>query len=234
MHWSIRVVYGTLALAGALLFAACGSFTAAKQAAYQTQSKNNLKLIGMGMLQHVDAMGKYPSAFSTDADGKPLLSWRVHILPFIEQNTLYKQFHLDEPWDSEHNKALLSQMPEIYRFPSDEQPSDDYTTRYVALVHPDGVFTGDDTKIGVSDLLDGTVSTVLVVEGNPEVAVPWTKPEDIDFDPQTPLAGLGGAWPNGFNALFAAGRVTTLRTDIPPETMKALVTRKRGDDATLQ
>ncbi|MEQ8786078.1 MAG: DUF1559 domain-containing protein [Pirellulaceae bacterium] len=231
MHWAFRVAFGTSAVAAVLAFAACGGLGGAQQAAFRMQSQNNLKNLGLGVMQHVDVSSEYPPAFSTDAEGKPLLSWRVHILPFIEEKALYDQFHLDEPWDSEHNKTLIAKMPQVYRFPGSDET--DTTTRYVALVHPDGVFTGDATKVGFSELKDGSTNTVLLVEGDPEFAVTWTKPEDIDFDPEHPMIGLGKAWPDGFNVLIGDLRAILLRSDTPPETIKALVTRKGGEIVEL-
>ena len=81
------------------------------------QSQNNLKQLNLAILVYEHAHGSFPPAYTTGKDGKPLLSWRVHILPYMDQDALYKQFHLDEPWDSEHNKALVAQMPAAYKHP---------------------------------------------------------------------------------------------------------------------
>ncbi len=82
---------------------------------------NNLKYIGLAMHNYLDANSHFPPAASVDKAGKPLLSWRVMILPYIDQDQLYKQFHLDEPWDSEHNKKLIDKMPQIYASPLREK-----------------------------------------------------------------------------------------------------------------
>ena len=74
---------------------------------------NNLKQIGLAMHNYHDARGRLPAAYTVDKDGKPLLSWRVLILPYTEEAALYKEFHLDEPWDSEHNKNLIARMPAV-------------------------------------------------------------------------------------------------------------------------
>ena len=86
-------------------------------AARRAQSMNNLKQFALAMHNYHDTNGKFPAASSFDKDGKPLLSWRVHVLPYLEQAELYKQFHLDEPWDSEHNKKLIEKMPNVLASP---------------------------------------------------------------------------------------------------------------------
>ena len=88
---------------------------------------NNLKQIGVALLNYQDAEGKLPSATGAGADGKPLLSWRVRILPYIEEAELYRQFHLDEPWDSEHNKPLIAKMPAIFAAPGSKVAGDNKT-----------------------------------------------------------------------------------------------------------
>jgi hypothetical protein len=78
---------------------------AAREAARRTQSTNNLKQLILGLLNYESANGHFPPHASYSPDGKPLLSWRVHILPYLEEQALYSQFRLDEPWDSEHNQS---------------------------------------------------------------------------------------------------------------------------------
>src|SRR6185312_11489838 len=95
--------------------------------------------IMIGLHQYHDAHGKLPPPAITDKAGKPLLSWRVALLPYLEQVALYNQFHLDEPWDSEHNRKLLPQMPKVYAC-TGNAPSVPYGTFYQAFVGKDCVF----------------------------------------------------------------------------------------------
>src|SRR5579884_2292255 len=92
-----------------------------RQAAARTRSSNRLRQIGIAMHNYNDTYGHLPTQAIYGKDGKPLLSWRVLILPFMEQGALYKQFHLDEPWDSAHNKELRGQMPKTYRLPDSKE-----------------------------------------------------------------------------------------------------------------
>jgi RNA polymerase sigma factor (sigma-70 family) len=90
--------------------------------AQRIKSMNNLRQIMLAIHNYHDANNRLP-ADVRDKDGKPLLSWRVLILPYLEQDNLYQQFHLDEPWDSEHNLKLLRQMPAVYRVGFDPKDS---------------------------------------------------------------------------------------------------------------
>ena len=78
---------------------------------------NNLKHIGLALLNYNDIFGCFPPAYTTDANGKPMHSWRVLILPFIEQQTLYKRYRFDEPWDGPNNSLLAKEMPSVFPLP---------------------------------------------------------------------------------------------------------------------
>jgi hypothetical protein len=99
----------------------------------QSPGSENLKQLGTALHAYHDKFGHFPPAASYDLQGKPLLSWRVHLLPFLGEDKLYQEFHLNEPWDSDHNKKLLSRMPAVYRTP-DYQLDDQYITYYQVFV----------------------------------------------------------------------------------------------------
>ena len=165
------------------------------------------------------------------------------MLPFIEQQNLYVQFKLDEPWDSPNNIKLLPMMPKTYMTPG--QPIDGSgMTHYQVFVGPGSVF---DPKAGkkqpgqgpgmpqiglpIAAIQDGTSNTILIATAtNP---VPWTKPEDISFDPMKPLPPLGGLMPGGFNVAFADGFVRFLPQNTPEATLKAMITYKGGEVVNL-
>ncbi len=106
---------------------------AVREAARRAQCTNNLKQIGLALHNYHSATNGFPAAAITSKDGKPLLSWRVAILPFIEQQNLYNEFHLDEAWDSPHNKALIARMPKTYLCPT-APVRQEGTTTYKAFV----------------------------------------------------------------------------------------------------
>jgi hypothetical protein len=166
-----------------------------------------------------------------DATGKPLLSWRVHHLPLLDQNWLYSQFHLNEPWDSPNNLALLSRMPDVYRSAGD--PWDSSTTRVQGFTGTGAPFpaTGTNSTVGLSDrnIGDGFSNTILAAEsGNP---VPWAKPTDMPFDLNNPLSPLGDVGPN-FVTAFLDGHVTTQLASISPDLLKAYITYNGGESVT--
>jgi Protein of unknown function (DUF1559) len=190
-------------------------------------SSNNLKQLVLAMHNYHDAHGKFPAAASTDAKGKPLLSWRVQLLPSLGQEALSKEFHLDEPWDSEHNKQLVARMPAVYRCPN-QQKGEPGTTTYLAPVGEQTMFPGlMPTKI--SDVTDGTVNTIFLVEADDAHAVVWTRPEDLKYDPEKPRAGLAGHYANGFLAAFVDGSVHFIPNRIPDVSVHGLFTRNGGE-----
>jgi hypothetical protein len=193
-------------------------------------------MIGLSIHNFHDTYRGFPAAFSADKDGKPLLSWRVHVLPFLEQASLYNQFHLDEPWDSAHNKQLVAQMPSVFRSPASKAEAG--KTVYLGLRHKDGVLApprdpsrGTRGPVGLSlaDITDGTSNTFLVVEASDDRAVIWTKPDDLEVDLNDPLKGLVGQRPGGFLALLCDGSVRFLAANTSPETLKKLITRNGGE-----
>ncbi len=197
----------------------------AREAARRTQDKNSLKMIGLAMHNSHDVNEKFPARASYDESGNPLLSWRVHLLPFLDQNELYEQFHLDEPWDSEHNLTLVQRIPEVYQSKSFNDPEK------TVFLTADGVGTMMDGTEGTSirDVTDGTSNTILVMEVNPENAVIWTKPEDLPFDPENPAAGLGEIRPQGFQAVFTDGSVRIIPISIADKILRNLIIRNDGN-----
>ncbi len=194
---------------------------AAREAARRSQAMNNLKQLGLALLNYHDLTQKFPARAVFDSEGRPLLSWRIQILPFIECNDLYDQFHLDEPWDSEHNRKLIPLMPEVFANPS--APQEPGKAHYLGLVGPGTLFEGSEGH-AFRDITDGTSNSIMLVEVNPDRAVIWTKPEDIPFDPENPLDGLGNAHPGGFNVLFCDGSVRFISETIDREVFRRMAT----------
>lgn len=198
---------------------------ASQEAARRATRVNNFKQIALGMLNYESAKGTLPPPAIYDLRGKPLLSWRVLILPFMEQQELYSQFHLDEPWDSEHNRALIAKMPDVYRDPESGAP-EGHTTFVVPVT--EGTAFADRGGTKVREIIDGTANTILAVDVIPELAVPWTKPDDWQVDLTDPLRGVrrnpeegrGGA----FTAAFGDGHVQMINANVDPGVLKAMLT----------
>jgi len=187
-----------------------------------------LKKIVLALHNYESVHRKFPAFANFDSNGKPLLSWRVHILPYLGQEALYKEFHLDEPWDSEHNKALIKRMPEVYRCPN-AKPSLAGKTTYLGPVGAAMMFTGDPQCIQFKDVTDGTVNTIFVVDAGDDRAVIWTKPEDLKIDAKDPMAGLVGHHPDGFNAVFVDGSIHFISRGVDKTILHALFTRNGGE-----
>ena len=217
-----NLTLGAPVLAGLLLPAV----QAVRDAARRTQSMSNMKQVMLVMHMYADDRGRFPPAYSVGKDGKPLLSWRVHVLPYLKQQALYKQFHLDEPWDSPNNKKLIEKMPLLYRSPRSQAGPG--KTTYLTVRGKDTVFPGSE-KVTLADIKDGTSSTIALVEVNDQTAVVWTRPDDYQPDAKEPLKGLRGTWPQGFLAALADGSVHVIPCSIKPEDLKALFTRSGGE-----
>ena len=185
---------------------------------------NNLKQIGLAMHNYASTYGSLPPAYIADkATGKPLLSWRVAILPFLEQHAVYDQFHLDEPWDSPHNKPLIAAMPTTYGSLGSANAAG--KTRFLTLRHKDSAFPGKD-KIRLADITHGLSNTILAVEADEAHAVIWSKPDDLDFDPQKPTTGLNrAAHARGFFAAFCDGSVRFIQDSIDTEFLQDMANR---------
>ena len=171
-----------------------------------------------------------------DSEGKPLLSWRVALLPYIDQRELYQKFHLDEPWDSPHNKSLIPLMPEFYRFQGDPE---DGRTRILAVVGNESAFDVkvpphgelDDAPLGrsESEFEDGKAGTMVLVVVARDKAVPWTKPADFSLHSPKLLEELGTLPEETFWALMRDMSPRQLPSDIDQKTFHALATIAGGE-----
>ncbi|HJZ93068.1 MAG TPA: DUF1559 domain-containing protein [Gemmataceae bacterium] len=192
----------------------------------RVRSANNLKQLMLALHNYHDAYDHFPTDIR-DKDGKPLLSWRVRILPYVEHEGLYRQFKLNEPWDSEHNKKLIAKMPKVFRSPRQADTLKDQTT-YLAPLGPG--FIWDDPKgVKISQITDGTSNTIALVEADDDRAVVWTRPADLVIDSKDPTAGLLGHYGEGFHAAIADGSVRFIRKSIAPMSLWAMFTRAGGE-----
>jgi hypothetical protein len=197
---------------------------ASRDAASRSNSSNNLKQIALGFHNYEGSYQNFPHSKMTATNSAYPYSWRVAILPYIEQRSLYDLYRFDEPWNSENNKKLLAKMPSLFRHPS--QPLDSTTTDYVVLVGEETVFQPNKPS-KISEITDGTSTTLLVVEAKSNI--PWTKPEDIPCDLNGPLPKLGGFTDVGFNAARADGSVLFVEKSIDAAVLRAMITPRGGE-----
>jgi hypothetical protein len=200
-----------------------------REAAQRIATGNNLKNIGLALHDYHDTYNHFPAAAIYSKEGKPLLSWRVAILPYLDQQDLYKQFHLDEPWDSAHNKKLLAKMPKVYAPTVPGLTKDPSATFYQVFTGKGAIFEGQQ-GVSLPQIInaDGAANTLLVVEARE--AVPWTKPQDLPYDPDKPPPQFGGHFPNVSPALFTDGSVRNIGNKLKEKTVRALITWNGGEE----
>ncbi len=212
------------------LVAAIGAPLAqARDAGFIAQSLNNLKQIALGILNYYDSQKQnhFPAPASCGLDGKPLLSWRVYILPYIGQKQLFDRFHLNEPWDSEHNKALIEKMPDVFH-PAKSQ-AEKGKTNYLAPVGNGALYSSNRDEPQTKDIKDGPSNTLMVVEVDDRHAVIWTKPDDLAFDPKEPTRGIGSLYEGGFAAAYCDGHILFVPRNTDPKALAAAFTRAASD-----
>jgi hypothetical protein len=182
-------------------------------------AQNNLKQIGIAIHNYASTNDDKLVDDITSKDGVPLLSWRVAILPYIEQDQLYKQFKLDEAWNSAHNKKLLAKMPKL--FAPVRGKAKEGETFYQRFVGKDALWNEKGTDYKIGNIPDGTSNTAMVVEaGNP---IAWTQPTDLMFNPKAPLPGLGAPFDGDFHILMGDGSVYRFKKNFDADEMKKAI-----------
>jgi hypothetical protein len=205
-----------------------------REAAARTKSANNLKQIGIAIHNYHDVNNRFPEDIK-DKNGKPILSWRVAILPYIEQQALYQRFKLDEPWDSANNKKLSQARIPVFespRFPPAEAGGDSYGLTYYKGIAGPGTMFDPKGKLRFLDVTDGLSNTVMVIEdGDP---IPWAKPGDYPFDPKKPLPKITAGQNDVVNMLMGDGSVRAVNVKtIEEKRLKAAFTRAGGETIGL-
>jgi hypothetical protein len=201
----------------------------------------NIRQIGMALHNYHEVFEQLPPRVVRDEKGNALFSWRVALLPFLEQDHLYKEFKLDEPWDGPHNKSLLAKIPRTYTHANDTNYLQ-YGTHYQVFVGPGTAFERE--GLTFADFTDGLPETLLVVEAAEPVL--WSKPEDLEYAPDKPLQPLGGfvskpvkvvGWEvgrrRGTLAVFADANYRFIPDTTDEQTLRALITRNGGETVDL-
>lgn len=200
------------------------------------KSSDNLRKIAVAARGHLDQHRFFPACYSTNAEGAPLLSWRVHLLPMLGEDSLYREFHLGEPWDSEHNIKLVDRMPKVFRAPISQAPQGKTTFR--AIGGATGTFPSPgedvpvDPKIGkikgvtLGHVTDGLRNTVMIVEVRDSLAIEWTKPDEFVPDSEDPRKGIAGVYNEGMHMLCVDG--TTMLVEVDASVAALLFHRHDG------
>jgi hypothetical protein len=201
--------------------------TLALEAAERERASKELARILVALHDYHGDHRQFPASASYDKGNKPLLSWRVHLLPYLGEKDLYKQFKLDEPWDSAQNKKLIARMPAVYR-PAAAGLAAAHKTTYLAPVGGETMFPGP-RGLRIVDVTDGTSNTIFLVDAADDEAVVWTRPHDLKYDPKAPAKGLAPRHRARYMVGAVDGAVHFLPKDTPKETLQALFTACGGE-----
>ena len=190
---------------------------------------DHLKQIGLAMHIYHDNHSNFPPAAVVGGDGRRLISWRVLLLPLLNEKELFEEFRLNEPWDSDHNRKLVSRMPDVFASSTvtRDQRLNGMTT-YLGPIAEKTLFAVPEGA-AIKQIIDGTSNTIMVVDANAEAAVPWTKPDDLLVDLKQPLKGLEGQADGNFWVLMCDGSVRKVSGKIDAETMRRLLQINDGE-----
>jgi prepilin-type processing-associated H-X9-DG protein len=214
------------------------SVQSAREAGRYATCVNNLKQIALAMQSYHQTHGCFPPAFIPDEKGRPKHSWRVLLLPFLDQQDLYGKYRFDEPWNSPNNLLLANRMPGLYRCPSDPA-ADRSLTSYAMIVGPHAISDGP-TARRVSDVKDGTSNTIMLAEtANAEIQ--WLEPRDLNTEdmvfrvnalrdsPHESGCGISSRHPDRANVVFCDGTVRAIDEIVAEKILKAMLTIDDGD-----
>jgi prepilin-type processing-associated H-X9-DG protein len=234
----VAVVVGILCLGLPVLIALLlPAVQASREAARRMQCSNNLKQIGLGMHNYHDTYMCFPAAVLTDEDGQPMRSWRVAILPFIEQAPLHDQYDYSEPWDGPNNRALHSISLPAYDCPSDPGSMAEETS-YVMIIGERTIGGTPNETVEMAHVRDGLSNTILAIEVAAS-GIHWMEPRDmtvdeaIDYITNPEASGQRHAHPGGVNVLFCDGSVHFISQSIDPQTLRLLLTRNDGQPVRI-
>ena len=191
------------------------------------KQRNWMKAIGLAMHNYEATYKLLPPAASVDASGNQLLSWRVHLLPFLEQYELYDRFHLNEPWNSPHNLTLLNSMPDFFRSAGDSSTTN--TTRLRLLNGPGTLYSSGRTgALRFASIADGLSNTIFAIEAGTDKAVPWTAPDTLPITSDF-LASVGQLPDKVIRMIIADGSLLSVPVTESNATLYAMATHASGD-----
>jgi hypothetical protein len=212
--------------ASAVLVALADAVRNARRAAIAAMAQGPLNQLQLALLDYHHTYGQFPPAYIADESGTPIHSWRVLILPYVEQRGLYDAYNFSEPWNGPNNSKLASEMPRIFRSPS-EQESKAFTN-IVTITGPGTAFPGS-ASTTLSDFVDGPENTILLAEIT-NSTVPWLQPRDIDArssslinDPHT-LSISAVPWRRPYVVFADQIRAYGVNRNIPTQALRALTT----------
>jgi len=241
-RWYAIAAVLTLSFAIVGLFVLLIEGARSRRSSPRSWCKNNLKQIGLALHNYHDTYGCFPPAYVADGNGRPMHSWRVLILPFIDQTPLYNKYRFDEPWDGPNNRQLADMIVPVYNCPSDERGGDKHDDKhastmasYLAIVGPEAAWPGS-LAMTLSDFEDGTSNTLLVVEVA-NSGIHWMEPRDLHVLQMAPTInakagqGISSRHKAGAHALAADGSVRFFPDNLTADQIRAWLTSAGGDES---
>lgn len=203
-----------------------------REAARRMQCSNHLKQIGQALQNYHDDFGTFPPAYIADSAGKPIHSWRILILPYLEQKALYERYRFDEPWNGPNNSKLHGETMRVYCCSSRSRRQTMTDTSYVAVIDPKTAWPGQKSA-SLKNFTDGTADTILVTE-MADSGIHWMEPRDLKMT-EIPMevnprgkSGISSEHPNVALAVFADGHTAAIQKNTPSEIVERLFTIADG------
>jgi prepilin-type processing-associated H-X9-DG protein len=182
---------------------------------------NNLHNIAIALRNYESEYHCLPPAYTVDASGKPLHSWRTLILPFIEQQNLYHQIDLTKPWDDPANQLARDVRLSLYECPS--STAERRMTTYFAVVAPGGCFRATGPRV-LAVITDRHDRTLMLIEVSAKHAVHWMSPTDATEEMiLNREADAEFSHPHGSQAAFVDGHIEFLTENVRPDVLRALI-----------
>jgi prepilin-type processing-associated H-X9-DG protein len=227
-RWFIVGVFG-IVLAG-FLFVLQGMGGLPRTPSRRAICNNNLRSIALALQQYEATFGCFPPPYIADASGKPMHSWRVLILPYLDLGSLHKQYNFNEPWDGPNNRKLHDAVLPIYSCPSRSKNQSATDTSYVVIVGNETMWPGT-KRISLTTIAagDGASKTIMLAEVH-DSGIHWMEPRDLHLTQMAPTInapsgqGISSGHTGGANVAFADGHTQFLPSTMPAETLRALLT----------
>ena len=216
-----------IAIIGVMIGLMLPATRSARPAARRAQCASNLKNVAMALLDYEREHHTLPPAYTVDANGRPLHSWRTLILPYLDQE-LYQTIDLSKPWNDPANTKAIETAVSLFRCPEAAGPRN--TTTFLAIASPNGCLVPGKGR-RLTEITDSHASTLMVIEAGEENAVPWMAPVDADeslvlnLGPSTKLHHTGG-----MHACFVDGTVRFLKANISASVRRALMSISGNDE----
>ena len=245
---AILVIVGLIAL---VIMLGCGgvmvalllpAVQASRNAARRMQSMGHEKQILLALHNYHDTYKQFPPAYIPDANGRPMHSWRVLILPFLEQAPLHGQYDFSKPWDSPENLAVAETMPPVFRSPFEEStPQNRNHTSYMLFAGKGTIFEDPQAKISFDKFPDGISNTIALTEVNGSGVI-WTQPTDLDAAQlDFAIRSMRDAQPGQINSANSEGvvmgtfdgAVHFIPADVQPATLRTAVDPDDGQVVNL-